>query len=336
MGRVLFLAVIAFVLTFPMLAYGMEGENPTTSSAVSGEAEQPPPQPIKTIQVPQPMPLPTSYKSPLEKPEISTVAPIEDEFPATNTFRSDTALGGMMTSGNTNTRSVVLDSKSIYNLIQWAFILNLFGAYGSTRYAPEGKSIETVRYYGGTFKDLWFWTEERTNYLFNQAGLVSNIYEGYDLRAFVEGGLGRSWFGNRVDLTLRTELGVNYTHDELVEFNMEGEDSDDILSALLYFGAEYNVNTMLSLGEDFRMLVNLADYKDYRMESKSFLIVRLNTWFALTGNLTMKYDSTPALIQQIDSVGRAVLLETGDPKLIDAEKLDMMLSLSIVLSFYED
>ncbi|MEN3039745.1 MAG: DUF481 domain-containing protein [Candidatus Kryptonium sp.] len=229
-----------------------------------------------------------------------------------------TTLGFTLTAGNSDVRILTFDSNIQKPFQRFTHYINFNLAYGTSRYG-SGPRIETTNNWSISTRIDWFMSDKRTGYLFLLSALSGNKFRGYWSRRNVQLGAGYSFFD--VDtLKLNLALGVDYSKDNLV---VKGSADDENFFVLLKPEFEITIKENIRFGSNANWFVDFQDFKNYRINSQTYLNLKLTTQLAINFSFILIYDNKPRLIPEIGDGGKP----TG--RFIPAKPADKIFNIGI-------
>lgn len=218
----------------------------------------------------------------------------------TNPIKIQTTLGFTLTSGNSDTRILTFDSNIEKSFERFIYYTKFYVAYGTSRYG-NGPRIETTNNWAISTRLDWFTSGKRKNYLFILSGLSGNKFRGYWSRRNAQLGAGYNFFRNVDTLKLSFGLGVDYSKDNLV---VKGSADDEIFFALIKPEFEIIFNKNVKFGNNANCFIDFQRIKNYRINSQTYLNLRLTTRLAINLNFNLTYDNKPRVIPEIGDNGK--------------------------------
>lgn len=264
-------------------------------------------------------------------PALAQEPPSAPEKPWT----SVTELGFVMTSGNSESQSLNFGEKYTYkwSKAELLFEASAIRAESTNRTVTntggvltESETTETTAELyaaGGKFRrDIsprFFW--------YTGGGWLRNELSGIENRFTAGAGVGYK-FLDGARHKLAGELGLNYTKEDFVFVQPDGEDSADYASGRGFLGYQWLINDGAKLTSDFELTDNLDDTDDWRIRWITAVQASLSKRLALKAGLTLLYDNQPVL-EPIDDLGTPAF----DPVFFEYDELDTILTANLVLTF---
>lgn len=230
-----------------------------------------------------------------------------------------TTLGFTLTAGNSDTRILTFDSNIQKPFERFIYYTRFNIAYGTSKYG-NGPRIETTNNWTISTRLDWFTSDKRKNYLFISSGLSGNKFRGYWSRRNAQLGAGYNFFYDVDTLKLNFGLGVDYSKDNLV---IKGSADDEIFFALLKPEFEIIINKNIKFGNNANCFVDFQELKNYRINSQTYLNLKVTTRLAINLNFNLNYDNKPRMIPEIGDNGKP----TG--KFILAKPADKIFNIGI-------
>ena len=242
--------------------------------------------------------------------------------PKPQPLQLQTTLGFTLTAGNSDTRILTFDTnvKKPFERFTWYAKSNL--AYGTSRYG-NGPRIETTNNWSISTRLDWFTSDKRRGYLFISGGLSGNKFRGYWSRRNAQLGAGYNFFHNVDSLKLSIGLGVDYSKDNLV---VKGSSDDEIFFAILKPEFEKFLNKNVKLGTNSNFFIDFQELKNYRINSQTYLSLKVTTRLAINLNFNLNYDNKPRIVPEIGDNGKP----TG--KFIPAKPADKIFNTGISIT----
>ncbi len=229
-----------------------------------------------------------------------------------------TTLGFTLTAGNSDTRTLTFDSNIKKPFKRFLYYIKLNLAYGTSKYG-NGPRIETTNNWAISTRMDWFTTEKKKSYLFISNGLSGNKFRGYWSRISLQLGAGYSFEAIR----LKLGLGVDYSKDNLI---VKGSADDEIFFALLKPEFGSILKESIKFGSNANCFIDFQQFDNYRINSQTYLNLKVTSRLAINFNFTLNYDNKPRLIPEIGENGRP----TG--KLTLAKPADKIFNIGISIS----
>ncbi len=248
--------------------------------------------------------------------------PDQIQKPKSQPLQLQTTLGFTLTAGNSDTRILTIDSDIKKPFERFIYYTKFNLAYGTSKYG-NGPRIETTNNWAISTRIDWFTTDKRKNYLFISTGLSGNKFRGYWSRRNVQLGAGYNFFYDVDTLKLKIGLGVDYSKDNLV---VSGSSDDEIFFALLKPEFEIIFNKNIKFGNNANCFVDFQQLENYRINSQTYLNLKITNRLAVSFNFTLNYDNKPRMIPEIGETGKP----TG--KLILAKPADKIFNIGISIS----
>lgn len=208
--------------------------------------------------------------------------------------------GFTLTSGNSDTRILTFDSDVKKQFERFIHYIRLNLAYGTSRYG-SGPRIETTNNWAISTRIDWFTSNRKRSYLFISTGLTGNKFRGYWSRRNFQLGAGYSFFPEVDTLRLKFGLGIDYSKDNLV---VKGTLDDEIFFALFKPEFEIVINKNLKIGNNANCFVDFQELNNYRVNSQTYLNLRVINRLAVSFNFTLNYDNKPRFIPEIGENGK--------------------------------
>jgi putative salt-induced outer membrane protein len=164
-------------------------------------------------------------------------------------------------------------------------------------------------------------------FLYAGTGWKRNRFSGVENQFSAAGGIGTAWIDEEGH-SFKTEYAATWTSQEDVVPGPEGTRS--------FAGARLTWSYMIQLSEsttytnDLAVDENLKDTADLRADMVNSLQVAMSRSLALKVSLQLLYDNQPALTAAADP---DALLGAGETVLIELEKLDTIMTVSLVVNF---
>jgi hypothetical protein len=163
-------------------------------------------------------------------------------------------------------------------------------------------------------------------FAFGAGGWDRNVFAGIDSRYNAAGGVGNIW-RDREDFRFRTDYGVSVTH----QIPTVGEETT-------FAGLRFSADLMRKLSASTTLThltildENLDETDDLRLDSLTALAVAMTDRLALQVSLKLLFDNLPSFVEA-DLVSPSTGLPVGIPVPIQAEKLDTLFNVALVLNF---
>jgi putative salt-induced outer membrane protein len=203
----------------------------------------------------------------------------EQEKTEKERWKSSLGISYVLISGNTDAETLSVAAEANRKGDENELELKAGTVYGKT----EGQNTSNYWYGNGKYAhDI-----SPKAYLFGLLGLEGNKLAGYKLRFSANTGIGYKFLEGTH--TLKGEVGPGYIFEDRLT-----DDDLSFLSGRAYAIYKWQFTEQTSFSQDVEYLHDFDDADDYRFNTNTSLIVKLNAWISLKTGVSVQYVNKPA------------------------------------------
>jgi len=208
----------------------------------------------------------------------------EENKEVQKSYSSSTSFSFLLTSGNTDDRSLGLDTE--HNLKSTK---NYFQFKGSIIYSENEGSKDTEFYYSHfQYKAVL----KSKAYILGFGKLERNVLSGYNYRLALTVGAGYFWL-NSEKFVLSSEAAFGWSLENNIEKDTDSNFSLSFPSLLISNAVQLALSSNSELVHQDLILFNLENSADYRISSVSSLSINISKFFSFKISYQLKYSHNP-------------------------------------------
>jgi putative salt-induced outer membrane protein YdiY len=234
----------------------------------------------------------------LSKAKATQTSYAEDIDLTKNQFKSETKIGAVFTTGNTESLLVDGSSYTLWRIKRWENKWRLGVLFNKvTENVGSPSSVGTIANYIYGFYRLDYYFLPRTTVYVGGGGYVDEI-KGIDLAANAFVGISHYWLRTPT-YSLNTSLGYDYTHEDRVD-PIPSDDIHAISVGLIY---KQQFKPYLGFSQSLLGLENAQDGHDFRLNSDTELKVTLTKHLGLVIGFHLRFDNEPVpTFKKLDTI----------------------------------
>ncbi len=204
----------------------------------------------------------------------------EENKEAQKSYSSSTSFSFLLTSGNTNDRSLGLDTEQ-----NWKSTKNHFQFKGSIIYSESEGSKDTEFYYSHFHNRIDLKSKA---YILGFGKLERNVLSGYNYRLALTVGAGYFWTKSE-KFVLSTEAAFGWSLENNIEKDTDSNFSLSFPSLLISNTMQLALSSNSELVHQDIILFNLENSEDYRVTSISSVSISISKFFSFKISYQLKY-----------------------------------------------
>jgi putative salt-induced outer membrane protein YdiY len=204
-----------------------------------------------------------------------------------NHFESETRLGGIITSGNTESISISGSNLTLYRIKRFQNTWKAGALYNRINSTTGSATVGTAaRYIHGTYRLDYFFLPLTTIYA--GGGGYTDEITGIELAG--QGFAGVHHYLVRNDTI---HFGGSTGYDFVYEDRVAPAVNDDIHSAALELLFKYFINEYVQFSQDVEAKENIQNGQDFRLNSNTEIKVALNSHLSFISGFKLRFDNVP-------------------------------------------
>lgn len=240
--------------------------------------------------------------------------------------------GTLYQTGYTDTLSINGGLNYRYKWMKNRFTAGVGLTYGQARY-PEGEFQESTNAWNTHAEYSRYISDAERPFLWVKGLVRGDQFGGFWLRAEPSAGGGYSLVRND-NITWDVKAGANYVYEKYVETQPNGDETADSFEGVAETIFTHTVSDMVEYSWDAQYFSNFDDSQDYRAFFNAEVVFQLSEVVGLKQGLGIEYRNIPPLVASLDTDGNEILDPlTGGAILVQPDRLDVTVQLSIVISF---
>lgn len=202
---------------------------------------------------------------------VASAAPIASEV---NLFDGTAEISSLVTNGNTKNQTTGLAFDVTYRPDPW--LVNVKSKYQTT-VSQEVQTQELFEIAGRGGRKLSDVTDTFVEHTY-----LKNRFAGTDNRFITSAGLGRFWIQSD-DQTLRTELGLGYTHEDRTDATQLS-----FMSGVVGLMYKYKITPTADIAHETKYQPNFKTSEDWRLTTETALSAAISSM--LSSKISWKYE----------------------------------------------
>lgn len=192
----------------------------------------------------------------------------------------DLAVGGTLTSGNTDSYMATVDLRAVRETKADKLLTSFKAAVGDTEGKATARRALGEIQYNRSITEHFYW-------LINSSGLYDEV-AGLDYRYTFSPGLGY-YLAKTEDFKLSAEAGPAYVLEKLANEQPESQ-----FRARLAERLEYKVNEHVKVFQNFEFLPDLLNFEDYLLNAEAGIDTKITKVFGIRCSAQNRYNNEPA------------------------------------------
>jgi putative salt-induced outer membrane protein YdiY len=208
----------------------------------------------------------------------------EDNKEVQKSYSSSTSFSFLLTSGNTDDRSLGLDTEQ-----NWKSNKNHFQFKGSVIYSESEGAKDTEFYYSHFQGKVELKSKA---YILGFGKLERNVLSGYNYRLALTVGAGYFWTKSE-KFVLSSEAAFGWSLENNIKKDTDSNYSLSFPSLLISNSAQLALSSNSELVHQDIILFNLENFADYRISSHTSVSISISKLFSFKTSCQLKYSHNP-------------------------------------------